>query len=227
MTGAAFTLSLFMVAISAAAAQPPLQTPDYAFDKATLREGAVLYAQYCLSCHSLRYLRYTRVARDLNMSKSQVKSKLMLPDGATFDKGMLDTLNPQDAKQWFGITPPDLTLEARYRGADWIYTYLHSFYLDSSRPTGWNNHLFPNVSMPNVLAAESGQRDANGNVITKGTVSPAQYDHIVAAITAWLQYTSDPSIIGRRALGPYVLGFVAVFSLLAFMLKRAYWRDVE
>jgi len=204
-----------------------LLKPHFEFNSETLLRGAKLFASRCLGCHNLKYLRYNRVADDLGMTKDEVEWMLMTPRGAEYNKGMISNLDTDDAANWFGTAPPDLTLEARYRGRDWIYTYLKSFYLDPDQPLGWNNHLFPKVAMPNILAPLSGARDAQGNILEKGSMTPQQYDQAVADLTAWLQYASDPSILQRKKLGPWVIGFLVIFSLLAYLLKRAYWRDIH
>lgn len=201
--------------------------PHYDLNLETLRRGAKLFAHRCLGCHNLKYLRYNRVAEDLGMTKREVQWMLMTPAGAEYNKGMISNLDHEDAASWFGTAPPDLTLEARYRGERWIYTYLKSFYLDPDRPLGWNNHLFNNVAMPNILAPLGGVNDAQGNTIEKGAMSPQQFDRAAQDLTAWLQYASDPSILQRRSMGPWVIGFLVIFTLLAYLLKRAYWRDVH
>ena len=228
---------MFVVALSAllhtgagAAAEgngARLLKPHYDVNRETLRRGAKLFASHCLGCHNLKYLRYNRVADDLDMTKHEVEWMLMTPGGAEYNKGMISNLDSDDAANWFGTAPPDLTLEARYRGEDWIYTYLKSFYLDPERPLGWNNHLFHNVAMPNILAPLGGVHDAQGNLLVKGSMSQQQFDQATRDLTAWLQYASDPSILKRRALGPWVIGFLVIFSILAYLLKRAYWRDIH
>ena len=223
---AAMALSMFFLT-GAANAAVALEHAHYKFDATTLARGAKLYAEHCLSCHSARYVRYNRLVPDLGMSKSTVEQSIMLPDGANFDRGMISVMRPADAKRWFGTPPPDLSLEVRYRGADWLYSYLHSFYWDPQRPSGWNNRLFPNVAMPDVLARLGGIQDRQGHTLVSGALTPAAFDRMTADITAWLRYTSDPSKIERMALGPYVIGFLILFAVLAYLLKRAYWRDVE
>ena len=220
----ALSMSVFAGAANAAV---KLEHVHNHFDAATLARGAKLYAEHCLSCHSLRYVRYNRLVPDLGMSKSTVEQAIMLPSGANFDRGMISAMRPADAKRWFGTAPPDLSLEVRYRGADWVYTYLHSFYRDPQRPNGWNNRLFPNVAMPDILARLGGIQDRRGHTLVPGALTPAEFDHVTADLTAWLRYTSDPSKIQRIALGPYVIGFLVVFAVLAYLLKRAYWRDLE
>lgn len=204
-----------------------LLKPHYDLNRETLSRGAKLFTHNCLGCHSLKYLRYNRVADDLGMTKNEVESSLMTPRGAEYNKGMISNLDGDDAAKWFGTAPPDLTLESRYRGRDWIYTYLKGFYLDRDQPLGWNNHLFPKVAMPNVLAPLGGVRDARGDLLENGSVTPQQFDQAVSDLTAWLQYASDPSILKRQKLGPWVIGFLVVFSVFAYLLKRAYWRDIH
>lgn len=205
----------------------PLQTPHYSLDRQTLLRGARLFVDHCLGCHTLKYLRYSRVADDLDLSEAQVKKTLMVPANAEYYKTMINTMPAVEAAKWFGAAPPDLTLEARYRGTDWIYTYLKSFYVDTSRPLGWNNHLFPNVAMPNVLAMLGGERDAQGKLVKQGSADQRQYERTVSDLIAWLQYTSDPSKIQRMSLGPWVMGFMVILSILSYLLKRAYWRAVH
>jgi ubiquinol-cytochrome c reductase cytochrome c1 subunit len=211
----------------AAEGAPTLETPHYQLDRATIRKGATLFATHCLSCHSLKHIRYHRLESDLGMSAATIEKEIMLPDGAQMNKGMTVSMRAQDAKQWFGAAAPDLTLEARYRGVDWIYTYLKSFYYDPGRPSGWNNRVFNNVAMPNVLERLQGIKAADGSTIGPGTVSPQEFDRDVQYITAWLQYTADPSKLARVDLGPWVIAFLVVFTLLAYGLKRVYWRRVH
>ncbi|MEW5791434.1 MAG: cytochrome c1 [Pseudomonadota bacterium] len=204
-----------------------LDHPEYTFDRETIQRGAKIFAEYCFTCHSLKYMRYNRLVADLGMPESVVKQEIMRPDGAKINGNMTVTMSHDDAAAWFGKAPPDLTLEARARGVDWIYTYLRSFYRDNGRPTGWNNHVFPMVAMPNVLAPLQGEKDANGKVIQAGSMTPQQFDKTVADLTAFLQYVSDPSELKRQSMGPYVLGFLLIFTILAYLLKREYWRDVH
>lgn len=230
MTKALLILALLVFEAAptiAADKSPTLDTPHYRLDRSTIRKGAILFATHCLSCHSLKHIRYHRLQSDLGLDAATIEKEIMFPDGAEMNKGMTVTMRAQDAKQWFGVAPPDLTLEARYRGVDWIYTYLKSFYYDSSRPSGWNNHVFANVAMPNVLEPLQGIKAADGSLIKSGSVSPQVFDQDVQYLTAWLQYTADPSKLARRRLGPWVIAFLVVFTLLAYALKRAYWRRVH
>ncbi|HVB49624.1 MAG TPA: cytochrome c1 [Burkholderiales bacterium] len=218
---------LALGALPAAAATPKLEAPYYRFDRATIRRGAELFARRCSVCHSVSRIRYRRLETDLDMPPGTLRDDIMLPSGARIHQGMMSAMRPRDAAKWFGMAPPDLTLEARYRGIDWIYTYLKSFYRDPKRPTGFDNRIFKNVAMPDVLEPLQGIRAEDGSVIQKGSVSPEQFDRDVAVITAWLQYTSDPSKLTREALGPWVIGFLVLFTLLAYALKRIVWRRVH
>ncbi|MDR7098075.1 ubiquinol-cytochrome c reductase cytochrome c1 subunit [Lysobacter niabensis] len=210
-------------------------------DRASLQRGAQLYMNYCSGCHSLKYLRYSRLGEDLGLSEEQVMQNLNLSGGKIGDQVQV-TLTEADAQQWFGKMPPDLSLIARVRGSDWIYTYLKSFYLDETRPLGWNNKLFPNASMPNPLwqmqglqHAEYGEPDkATGErpvhglkVATAGTQTPEQFDQSVRDITTFLEYAGEPAVLKREKLGVWVVLFLAAFTLLAYLLKHEYWKDVH
>ncbi|MEK8088933.1 cytochrome c1 [Thermithiobacillus plumbiphilus] len=223
LLGAAF----LPLAAGASEGEVKLDHADISFDRESIQNGAKIFAEYCFSCHSLKYMRYNMLENQLGMPENVVKEQIMLPDGAKINGNMTITMSPEDAAVWFGKAPPDLTLEARYRGADWIYTYLRSFYRDDSRPTGWNNHVFPMVAMPNVLASLSGEKTKDGKVIRAGTVSQAKFDDMVRDLTAFLTYTSDPSELKRMSMGPLVLGFLLIFTILAYLLKKEYWRDVH
>jgi ubiquinol-cytochrome c reductase cytochrome c1 subunit len=210
-------------------------------DRASLQRGAALYMNYCSGCHSLKYLRYSRMAEDLGLTEDEVMQNLNFT-GAKYGEQIQVSLGEADANKWFGKLPPDLSLIARVRGSDWIYTYLKSFYLDESRPLGWNNKLFPNASMPNPLwqmqglqHAEFGEPDkATGDrpvhglkVTTPGTQTPAQFDQSVRDITAFLEYAGEPAALKREKLGVWVVLFLAAFTFLAYLLKNEYWKDVH
>ncbi|QNP41093.1 cytochrome c1 [Lysobacter terrestris] len=210
-------------------------------DRASLQRGAALYMNYCSGCHSLKYLRYSRMAEDLGLTEDEVMQNLNFT-GAKFGEQIQVSLTEGEANKWFGKMPPDLSLIARVRGSDWIYTYLKSFYLDESRPLGWNNKLFPNASMPNPLwqmqglqHAEygepdkaTGDRPVHGLKITQpGTQTPAQFDQSVRDITTFLEYAGEPAALKREKLGVWVILFLAFFTFLAWMLKHEYWKDVH
>lgn len=210
-------------------------------DRASLQRGAALYMNYCSGCHSLQYLRYSRMGEDLGLTEDEVMQNLNFTGGKIGDQVRV-SLAEGDATKWFGKMPPDLSLIARVRGSDWIYTYLKSFYLDEARPLGWNNKLFPNASMPNPLwqmqglqHAEYGEPDkATGErpvhalkITTPGTQTPEQFDQSVRDITTFLEYAGEPAALKREKLGVWAVLFLAAFTLLAYLLKHEYWKDVH
>ena len=210
-------------------------------DTASLQRGAQLYMNYCSGCHSLKFMRYSRMAEDLALSEDEVMQNLNFT-GAKFGEQVQVAMPVDGATKWFGKMPPDLSVIARVRGSDWIYTYLKSFYLDESRPLGWNNTLFPNASMPNPLWRMQGlQRPVYGkhNAATgetpvehlelgqPGTQSAAQFDQTARDITTFLEYVGEPSALKRQSLGVWVILFLAFFTFLAFLLKSEYWKDVH
>lgn len=212
-------------------------------DQASLQRGAKYFVNYCLSCHSAKYQRYNRMAKDIGLSEDEVKENLMF----TTDKigeGMHIAMPAELSGKWFGNPPPDLSVIARSRGVDWLYTYLRSFYLDDSRPFGVNNTVFPDVGMPHVLWELQGlqkavyrtEKDSAGNdtevfdhfeLVTTGSMSPEQYDEVARDLTAFLSYIGEPIQMERKQLGVWVLLFIAVFFVLAYLLKKEYWKDVH
>ena len=209
-------------------------------DQASLQRGAQLFMNNCSGCHSLQYLRYSRMASDLGLTEQEVMDNLNFTGGKIGDQVHV-ALKEDEAKQFFGKMPPDLSLIARVRGSDWIYTYLKSFYLDESRPMGWNNKLFPNASMPNPLwelqglqqpvygkAEGGGDRPVEKLVLaTPGTQTPAQFDQSVRDITTFLEYAGEPAALKRQSLGVWVVLFLAFFTFLAWLLKKEFWKDVH
>ncbi len=208
-------------------------------DQASLQRGATLFMNYCSGCHSLKYMRYSRMGDDLGLTEAQVKKNFVFTSAKPGEQINV-AMKPDDATAWLGKTPPDLSLEGRVRGSDWIYTYLKSFYVDESRPMGWNNTLLPNASMPNVLWQLQGmQRPVMGKgadgqpgvekleLAEKGSLDPEQYDQAVRDISAFLQYAAEPAVMQRETYGIWVILFLVVFTLLAYMLKHEYWRDVH
>ena len=224
----------------AASGGPVQQAGNDLSDRASLQRGAKLYMNYCSSCHSLKFLRYSRMADDLGLTEEEVMSNLNFT-GAKFGEQIQVSMHSADGAQWFGKMPPDLSLIARVRGNNWIYTYLKSFYLDESRPLGWNNQLFPNASMPNPLwelqglqHAEFGEPDAAGTrhperlvVTSAGRLSPAEFDQTVRDITNFLEYAGEPAALKRQALGVWVILFLVLLTFLAYLLKQEYWSDVH
>ena len=199
--------------------------PQFSFSKTTVLAGARLFAEHCSACHSVGSLRYNRLAA-LGMSKADIEKEIMLPNGANYLRGMEPAMDVADATKWFGIPPPNLSHMVRARGQKWIYAYLTSFYWDPARPSGWNNHVFPNAAMPDILAPWGGTYASDGKLLQPGLESPAVYHQQVAEIVDFLRYASDPSIFERHAIGPYVLGALVLLTLFAYLLKREYWKDV-
>jgi ubiquinol-cytochrome c reductase cytochrome c1 subunit len=216
----------------------------------SLQRGARDFMAYCSGCHSLKYLRYNRLAKDLDIPEDLLKANLMFTSDKPGDhiissmpKSSGNPAAPAPSEIWFGRAPPDLTLTARERGASWVYNYLLSFYLDPSKPNGVNNLMLPGASMPHVLGDLQGWQVAHfvdveehGSKVKKfekftlaqpGTLSAEEYEERVADITNFMVYAAEPGRNKRIALGFGVLGFVVIFGILAYMLKVEYWKDVH
>ena len=198
-------------------------------DKASLERGVDLFQHYCSGCHSTQYQRYERVATDIGISADDMRNKYMFTD-AKIGELMQNAIPPKDAAKWFGATPPDLTLVARVRGEDWVYSYLKGFYKDPSRPFGVNNTVFPSVGMPHVLEELQGtpvKQEDGTIVVTGGKLSAEEYDQAVRDITGFLVYSAEPVKLERQAMGWWVLGFLFIFFIVAYLLKKEYWKDVH
>jgi ubiquinol-cytochrome c reductase cytochrome c1 subunit len=211
---------------------------------ASLQRGARNFVNYCQGCHSARYVRYSRLGADLGLSEQQVIDNLMF-SGERIHDTMRVSMRPEDAARWFGTTPPDLSLIARSRGTDYIYSFLKSFYLDPSRPTGVNNLVLPGTAMPHVLwerqglqeAVYDGESDAEHNAVHKrfkefrlvrpGSETPQEFDQFVRDTVNFLDYIGEPMQLERRSIGLRVLAFLLVFFLFAYFLKKEYWKDVK
>jgi ubiquinol-cytochrome c reductase cytochrome c1 subunit len=205
-------------------------------DMASLQRGAKMFVNYCLSCHSADYMRYKRLSEDLQLSEEMVMDNLVFADAKIGDR-MTIAMDPEDSARWFGKTPPNLTLIARARGADWLYAFLRTFYQDESGR--WNNLMLPNAAMPHVLWQLQGiQRPAAGEghggeepaaleLAVPGRLAPAEYDATIRDLVAYLDYMSEPAKLKRKNIGVWVMLFLAVFALLAYLLKAEYWRDVH
>lgn len=236
-----FALLLPSVAF-AAGYSGPLDKANYDLrDKESLQRGAQIYVNYCLACHSMQYQRYSRTFDDLDIPHDLGESLLQFtnqPGGH-----ITSAIDGDAAGEWFGLTPPDLTMVARVRGADWIYTYLRSFYSDPARPFGVNNEIFENVGMPHVLEELQGtprrvteRRMIDGEMQDvyvgirsdgNGTMSPDEFDQAMLDLTNFLVYTGEPMILERQRMGYFVIGFLIVFLILAILLKKEYWRDIK
>ncbi len=208
-------------------------------DEASLQRGARIFVNYCLSCHSASYMRYNRMGRDLGISDELVKENLLFAAEKVGDP-MKAVMPKDDAKLWFGVAPPDLSLIARSRKPAWLYTYLRSFYRDSRSPSGWNNTVFPHVAMPHVLYEWQGdqraifKKDAHGVEVFEGfelerpgTMSKEKYDEAMRDLTNFLAYLGEPAQLVRYRIGIYVLIFLAVFLVFAYLLKKEYWKDIH
>jgi ubiquinol-cytochrome c reductase cytochrome c1 subunit len=207
----------------------------------SLQRGAQVFVNYCLNCHSANFMRYNRLS-DLGLSEQQIRDNLMFAADKVGET-MTVAMRSKDAAQWFGVAPPDLTVIGRSRSADWLYTYLRDFYRDPTRPSGWNNLVFPSVAMPHVLVHLQGEQvlkmeqgqDAHGHkteiprlvLATPGSMSPVQYDQLVGDLVNYLVYMGEPAGMSRVQIGIGVLLFLALFIILSWLLKRAYWKDVH
>lgn len=235
-----FLLLLMAVPVIAFASEegPRLdKAPVNLADQESLQRGARIFVNYCLNCHSASAMRYSRM-QDLGLTEEQIKDNLMFAaekPGETMTVGM----NKKEAKLWFGSAPPDLSVIARARGSDWLYTYLRSFYRDDSRPTGWNNVVFDKVAMPHVLWSLQGEmvpvkkKEGEHEVIERlelakpGSVTLAEYDAMVGDLVNYLTWMGEPSQLERQKLGLIVLAFLAFFFVVAYYLKKEYWKDIH
>jgi ubiquinol-cytochrome c reductase cytochrome c1 subunit len=215
-------------------------------DVDSLQRGARLFVNYCLTCHSANYMRYNRL-RDIGLTEQQIRDNLVFT-GAKVGELMHVAMDPREARDWFGTPAPDLTLTARSRsthtasGADWLYTFLRTFYRDPTRPSGWNNLVYPNVGMPHVLwelqgdqVITEGQVWAGGFMKTvpqlslqrQGFLSPVEYDRAVLDLVNYMTYMSEPARHARQTWGLFVLLGLAVLIALSYALKKEYWKDVH
>lgn len=206
------------------------KAPLDASNHESLQRGARTFVNYCLNCHSANYMRYNRLL-DIGLTEQQISENLLFSGGKVGDQ-MKVALNKADAKKWFGVAPPDLSVEVRARGADWLYTYMRSFYRDSSSLTGWNNVVFDKVSMPHVLYELQGEQALNHDthelkLIKPGKLSASEYDTLTADLVNYMAYMAEPAKQQRNHLGWFVLLFLGVLLVLAYKLKKAYWRDIH
>ncbi|WP_292044011.1 cytochrome c1 [Massilia sp. UBA6681] len=228
----------------------PLEPAPERSDLSSLQNGAKLFVNHCLNCHSASAMRYNRL-RDIGLTEEQIKNNLLFSQ----DKvgGMMTTaMRPDDAKAWFGAVPPDLSVMARAKaspsgtGADYLYTYLRTFYKDDTRPTGWNNMVVPNVAMPHVMWQEQGVRQAKfqdvpdpheaGKTLHKfvgfeavqpGTMTQQEFDTATADLVAYLVWMAEPAQDTRKKLGVIVLLFMTGFAFLSWLLNKSYWKEVK
>lgn len=220
-----------------------MTAPIDSHNKASLQRGAKLFVNYCMGCHSLEHQRYNRMARDIGLTDEQVKENLIFT-GAKVGDTMKNAMNKSEAKGWFGVVPPDLTLIARSRGVDYLYTYLLTFYEDPSRPFGVNNAAFPNAGMPHVLWELQGMqkpvyekhKNAEGHevetltgfeLVQPGSMNPPQFKESMADLVNFLSYVGEPIKLERQRIGVWVILFLALAFVVFYLLKKEYWKDVH
>ncbi|MGV3571778.1 MAG: cytochrome c1 [Ramlibacter sp.] len=223
------------------------KAPDRTNDLPALQNGARLFVNYCLNCHSAAFMRFNRL-QDIGISEQQIKDNLLVGTDRVGDL-MKAAVDPKEAKEWFGANPPDLTLVARSRsghagsGADYLYTYLRTYYRDPEKPTGWNNLAFPNVGMPHALWQLQGERQpvfttmkVHGHdtqvfqgwkQVSPGTMTPLQYDQAVGDLVGYLQWMAEPAQNSRIRVGAWVMLFLVVLFVLVWRLNAAFWKDVK
>ncbi|GAB4088659.1 cytochrome c1 [Hydrogenophaga soli] len=247
ITAFALVVGLVGGAHAAGATFPLDKAPNRTNDLAALQNGAKLFVNYCLNCHSAAFMRFNRL-RDIGLTDKQIKDNLLFTTDKVGDQ-MKSAIDPKQATAWFGANPPDLTLVARSRasgsgtGADYLYTYMRTFYRDSTKATGWNNMVFPSVAMPHVLYDLQGERTPIFETVTEhghevqkfkgweqvtpGKLSPAEYDQAIGDLVGFMQWMAEPVQNTRVRIGVWVLLFLAVFSVIAWRLNAAYWKDVK
>jgi ubiquinol-cytochrome c reductase cytochrome c1 subunit len=206
------------------------RAPIDASNHESLQRGARTFVNYCLNCHSANYMRYNRLL-EIGLTEKQIKDNLLFAGDKVGDQ-MKVAMNKTDAKKWFGAAPPDLSVEVRARGADWVYSYMRGFYRDNTRPTGWNNTVYDKVAMPHILYELQGEQtldhETHKLTLTKpGKLSATEYDSLVGDLTNFLAYMSEPAKQQRNHLGWFVLLFLGVLLVLTYKLKKAYWKDIH
>jgi len=250
----AFLMSMAPVMVLAAGGGMKNDKVDINLDnKASLQNGAKLFVNYCLSCHSAKAMRYNRLGRDLGLTDKQLLDNLIFTadfskkaDGETNKVGSLMdvAMRTEDAKKWFGTKIPDLSVVARARGADWLYTYLRTFYIDTSRPFGMNNQRFPSVGMPHVLweleglkkpvyESHKGHDGKDKQVIVgyetvvPGKMSKVEYDNAMTDLVNFMVYMGEPALLERKTIGIWVMLFLVIFFFVAYGMKKEFWKDIH
>lgn len=206
--------------------EAPINLSDYD----SLQRGARNFINYCLNCHSASYMRYNQL-EEIGLSPEIIKNNLLFT-ADKIGKSMSISMNKKEAQSWFGAAPPNLSVTARSRGANWIYSYLRGFYKDETRDLGWNNTIYPNTAMPHILWELQGENfldDKNGKLklLKPGTLSEAEYDVFVGDITNFMVYLSEPHQEKRKKMGYYVIAFLLVLFVLTLLLKREYWKNIK
>jgi len=238
---AALLLALPLRLAAAELGYPLDHSPNDLRDLVSLQAGARTFVNYCMGCHGAQYMRYNRLT-ELGLTESQIRDNLMFTATKVGDT-MKTAMPAKEAKGWFGVAPPDLSVVARSRGADWLYTYLRTFYRDPKTPSGWNNAVFPNVGMPHALwmlqgeralameaAKEPGEHEGveyKWSHLSAGTESTVEYDATVRDLVNFLVYVGEPAAASRKAIGIVVLFVLGVLFIFAWLLKHEYWKDVK
>ena len=249
---AASTLLASSAVVSTASAAGGGAAPPFRFDadignNASIQRGAKYFMNYCAGCHSMEYLRYQRIAKDTGLSDDELADNLIFT-GVKKGEHIISAMDPTDAEAWFGVVPPDLTLTARYKSPSWIYSYLLTFYQDDSRPMGSNNIMLPGASMPNVLwplegvkqlkvkdehAEDEGHGGGHGparpefTTVTEGALNEAEFRRVVGDITNFMTYAAEPGKRDLHSLGIKVILYLVVLFILAWFLKKEFWKDVH
>jgi ubiquinol-cytochrome c reductase cytochrome c1 subunit len=233
----ALLIAMPAVAIASGAEVHLDKAPVNLKDQVSLQRGAKLFTSRCLACHSASYMRYNRL-KDIGMTEEQIKKDLELPEDVKLGSTMQAAMDANSAKLAYGVAPPDLSVIARSRSADWLYTYLRSFYVDSTRSTGWNNTVFDKVGMPHVLSdmqgeqtlkveSHEGHETRKLELTTPGSMKPAEYDSAVADLTNYLVFMGEPAKLVRYDIGLIVLGFLSLLFVLVYALKKEIWKDIH
>ena len=199
-------------------------------DNLSLQRGAKIFTNYCLNCHSAKYMRYSNL-QDIGLSAETIENDLLFTGNKIGDT-MSVNMSMKDSKKWFGAAPPDLSVVARSRGADWIYSYMRGFYRDPTRPMGWNNTVYVNSAMPHILWELEGEKILNPKTkklekFSSGKLNAKEYDATIADLTNYLVYMSEPDQLKRKKMGYYVIGFLLLLLFLTIKLKKEYWRDIK
>ena len=199
-------------------------------DQPSLQKGARTFINYCLNCHSAKYMRYNKLL-DIGLSKKDIKENLLFT-GKKIGDPMEISMPVKESKKWFGATPPDLSVTARSRGSDWIYSYMKGFYRDSSREIGWNNLVYTNSAMPHILWELQGEQGLDKNtgklsLIKAGKLNQKEYDSVITDLTNFITYMSEPDQLKRKKMGFYVVGFLLLLLVLTIKLKKEFWKDIK
>ncbi|MEM7027613.1 MAG: cytochrome c1 [Pseudomonadota bacterium] len=234
-----FLLLILSVTTHAAGGAKLLNMDVDLADTQSLQRGARVFVNYCMGCHSAEYMRYNRIAKDLGIADSVMEENFIFGDAKIGDT-MTITLKDEDALKFWGVVPPDLSVIGRSHGADYLYTYFKTFYLDETRPFGVNNLVLKNASMPHVLWDLQGMQvlETNGDekqtptiedlkLVTPGSQTPEEYDQTIKDLVNFLIYMGEPIALERKRIGVWVMLYLILFSIVAYMLKKEYWRDIH